>query len=93
MNAKLCKRLRREAREATVGAPEVRYLMLGRRFLGTALLKPGCTRAVYHALKSRAASTMSFERHVEDKRRRHDLAKLAARRMRRRRAAARRGAS
>lgn len=89
MNAKLCKRLRREAREATIGAPQVRYLMLGRRFLGTALLKPGCTRAVYKAFKSRAASGMNFERHVADERARKAAAALLARRKRRQLAARR----
>ena len=87
MNAKLCKRLRREAREATVGMPQARYVAPS-RWGGTLRLHPNCTRAIYLKLKSRAASTMTFERHVDDKRRRDDLARLAARQMRRRRASA-----
>lgn len=48
MNAKLCKRLRRIAREATVGKPLVAYVVDAR---GCVRLAPGCTRQIYRQLK------------------------------------------
>ena len=89
MNAKLAKRLRGEARVATTGMPQVRYVAPV-RWGGTISLHPKCTRAIYRKLKARAASPMTFERHVENVRHARALAALEARRQRRRRAAARR---
>lgn len=63
MNAKKCKSLRRLARVATVGKPEVTYLQennqvsrkTGERFHGTVRVSPLCTRGTYLAMKRGAA--------------------------------------
>lgn len=60
MNQKLCKRLRKLAREQTVGAPHTAYLLEKEHpkqygkvevLVCTARLRPDCTRAYYKAAK------------------------------------------
>jgi len=53
MNAKLCKKLRKQAKKATAGQVNTAYV----RNKATAAIElaPGCTRYVYHQLKKKAA--------------------------------------
>ena len=52
MNAKLCKRLRREARAATIGElPEAYKAVEQGRGRVTIILHPRCTKAHYRLLK------------------------------------------
>ena len=66
MNAKLCKRLRREARAQTVGKRFRRLMMVGqvayrptgeRRFAEGAINDPETTRGVYRILKKAHRAT------------------------------------
>jgi hypothetical protein len=54
MNLKLCKKLRRQAEAATVGAPGISYIV-GRG--GSAELNRRCTRYAYKQLKKAALAT------------------------------------
>lgn len=51
MNAKLAKKLRRKAKEKTVGQPAVDYII---HETGATLVSPTSTRGVYHRLKRQA---------------------------------------
>lgn len=53
MNAKLCKRLRREARQCSTARMPVRGLVEG--FKGTLSNSPHSTRGMYRMLKQRAS--------------------------------------
>lgn len=59
MNAKKCKSLRRLARTATVGQPQLRYVYDSRRqenpLSWTRKVSPLCTRGTYLAMKRGAA--------------------------------------
>lgn len=61
MNAKLCKRLRREARTLSVGMPALAYSIVRRRnkkgeiVPTNVIVHPNSTRGIYRALKKAAA--------------------------------------
>jgi hypothetical protein len=52
MNAKLCKKLRKQAKRATMGQVNTAYVR--NRATAAIELEPGCTRYVYHRLKQLA---------------------------------------
>ena len=57
MNSKLCKNLRRAARQLTTGMPYRRYIAMSTGNVTTVKNDPTTTRAVYRRLKKEARIT------------------------------------